>query len=98
MPVPASHPRRWTGIALSKLEREQFPEQSADTDVGIEIAAAAGPVRQSFIISKLWTIEAKLHEPRERNNAARLNLAANNLTQPVHAGSLAAAHPRVVGP
>src|SRR5205814_10520124 len=74
------------------------PEQSADTDVGIEIAAAAGPVRQSFIISKLWTIEAKLHEPRERNNAARLNLAANNFTQPVHAGSPAAAHPRVVGP
>src|SRR5256885_865068 len=65
---------------LRKLEGKQFPEQSADTDVGIEIAAAAGPVRQSFIISKLWTIEAKLHEPRERNNAARLNLAANNFT------------------
>ena len=53
-----------------KLGGEQFPEEAADGDAGVVIAAAAEGVIFLFIKSTNGTIEGEFHEARERNNAA----------------------------
>src|SRR5580704_2768321 len=57
----------WSLKPLGKLPGEQFAEQTAHTNAGIEITPPSYRLAGTFIVSKIRTVKGQFHETLERN-------------------------------